>query len=131
MNNAMRTSKLRIDIVLAIAFVTCLADGARAQSTNGSFTTLPPGSALPSDAECAARVRRSSWEPRPENEVANHTNVYEQGGRLKGSDLRRSGYEQRVTGNFTGTTDEIIQWGACKWGIDENIIRAQAVRESY
>jgi autotransporter family porin len=38
---------------------------------------------------------------------------------------------KRVTGNFTGTTDEIIQWAACKWGIDEDLVRAQAVIESY
>jgi autotransporter family porin len=37
----------------------------------------------------------------------------------------------RVTGNFTGTTDEIIQWAACKWGIDEDIVRAQVAKESY
>ena len=37
----------------------------------------------------------------------------------------------RITGNFTGTTDEILQWGACKWGIDEDIVRAQAAKESY
>jgi len=37
----------------------------------------------------------------------------------------------RVTGNFTGTTDQIIQWAACKWGIDEDIARAQASKESW
>jgi autotransporter family porin len=37
----------------------------------------------------------------------------------------------RVTGNFTGTTDEIIQWAACKWGIDEDIVRAQTAVESW
>ena len=37
---------------------------------------------------------------------------------------------KRLDGNFTGTTDEILQWGACKWGFDENILRAQAVQES-
>ena len=37
----------------------------------------------------------------------------------------------RVTGNFTGTTDEIIQWTACKWGIDEDVVRAQVARESW
>ena len=36
----------------------------------------------------------------------------------------------RVTGDFTGTTDEIIQWTACKWGIDEDWVRAQIVNES-
>jgi autotransporter family porin len=36
----------------------------------------------------------------------------------------------RLSGNFTGTTDEIIQWAACKWGIDADVIRAQASQES-
>ncbi len=37
----------------------------------------------------------------------------------------------RVDGNFTGTTDEILQWAACKWGIDEDIVRAQIAKESW
>jgi hypothetical protein len=37
---------------------------------------------------------------------------------------------KHVTGGFTGTTDEIIQWAAIKWGIPEDIMRAMAVRES-
>lgn len=98
---------------------------------SSTFTTLPLGSPLPSDAECAARVPRSSWEPRPSNATANYTNVYAQGYRLTGSDLNQEGYQQRVTGNFTGTTDEILQWGACKWGIETDIVRAQAVQESH
>ncbi len=102
-----------------------------AADPTGKFTTLPPGSPLPSEGECAARVRQSSWEPRPDNYAANHTNVYAQGYRLTGSYLARSGYEGRVTGNFSGTTDEIIQWAACKWGFDEDTVRAQAVQESY
>jgi hypothetical protein len=35
-----------------------------------------------------------------------------------------------VTGNFRGTTDEIIQWAAWKWGISEDVLRAVATRES-
>jgi hypothetical protein len=30
-------------------------------------------------------------------------------------------------GDDEGTTDEIIQWAACKWGIDTDVVRAQAV----
>ena len=37
---------------------------------------------------------------------------------------------QRVTGHHTGTTDENIQWAACKWGLPDNLLRAVAVRES-
>jgi autotransporter family porin len=99
--------------------------------SSGRFSTLAPGSALPSESDCAAHVRRSSFEPRPDNTTANNDNVFMQGGRLSGSYLNQYGYESRVTGNFTGTTDEIIQWGACKWGIDEDIVRAQSVQESY
>jgi hypothetical protein len=50
---------------------------------------------------------------------------------LTGSYLEQYGYQSRVTGNFTGTTDELIQWAACKWGFDEDDVRAQAVQESY
>ena len=87
-------------------------------ASGGAFITLGPGSQLPSDAECAARVQHTSWEPRSENATANHTNVYAQGYRLTGSDLAQYGYQGRVTGNFTGT-------------IDVNIARAQAIQESH
>jgi hypothetical protein len=36
----------------------------------------------------------------------------------------------RVDGQFTGTTDEIFEWAACKWGIPDNVIRAAAYTES-
>ena len=36
----------------------------------------------------------------------------------------------RVDGRFTGTADEILQWAACKWGLPDNLIRADAVVES-
>ncbi|HWC10209.1 MAG TPA: hypothetical protein VG455_03210 [Acidimicrobiales bacterium] len=92
------------------------------------------GAPLPSEAECGTRVRRSSWEPRPENRTANSTVA----GRFsldgyttdQGYDVRSQPYVARVSGNFTGTTDEIIQWAACKWGFDDNIARAMAVTES-
>jgi autotransporter family porin len=38
---------------------------------------------------------------------------------------------QQITGNFTGTTDEILQWVACKWGVSPDLVRAEAVVESY
>lgn len=37
---------------------------------------------------------------------------------------------QGVTGNFSGTTDMILRWAACKWGVDEDVVRAEAVEES-
>ena len=43
---------------------------------------------------------------------------------------RSDSLRKQITGNYTGTTDEILQWVACKWGIDVNIVRAEAVTES-
>ena len=36
-----------------------------------------------------------------------------------------------MTGSYVGTTDQILQWAACKWGFDEDAIRAQAATESW
>jgi hypothetical protein len=47
-----------------------------------------------------------------------------------GSGWMGSAYNDKVTGNATGTTDELISWAACKWGVDEDVLRAVAVQES-
>ena len=40
-------------------------------------------------------------------------------------------YRKRVTGAYTGTTDEILQWGAYKWGFAPDVFRAIATIESW
>lgn len=92
------------------------------RATAAAERTLPPGSALPGDADCAARVVAAP-EIRPGNVAHNQRR-----GRQKGLP---GAYYGRVTGDFTGTTDEILQWTACKWGIDADVVRAQAAKESY
>ena len=100
----------------------------------GAFPLLPPGSALPSGAECAARVQRDAWEPRPENAAANATRP--RGAAPYGmttwytAAADSAAYRGRVDGDFTGTTDEIIQWASCKWGFPTDLNRAQAVAET-
>jgi autotransporter family porin len=102
-----------------------------APAAGGYFQMLPPGSALPSEADCAARVRRSSWEPRADNYTANHTSVTNTLSNFSQFTGAWNGqYRSRVTGNFKGTTDEIIQWAACKWGWSDELVRAEAVIES-
>ena len=100
-------------------------------------TTLPPGSALPSESACAGRVSYSSFEPRPDNYGANHSvpTAAEIAGLQPwtptiGMSNNSDSLRKQITGNFTGTTDEIFQWVACKWGVDVNIVRAEAVAES-
>ncbi len=89
-----------------------------AAPTNG-FETLAPGADLPSGEQCAGWLT-DGIEIRPDNTAANNTT---------GSGPHPT--YPRVDGDFTGTTEEIIQWAACKWGIDEDIARAQVVRESW
>ncbi len=114
-----------------------------APDANGYFHTRPAGawSNLPGDRACARRVHESAWEPRPDNQGPNHrmpnrTKVH-RAFKLRpvavgGAYNRRwdSWLLQRVTGHHTGTTDENIQWAACKWGISDNLLRAVTVRES-
>jgi hypothetical protein len=98
------------------------------------FSTLPPGSTLPSDGTCAAEVK-----VRPENKGVNAAYNATTGGQglpasfFPSSDDARAATQiaPRVSGNYTGTTDEILQWAACKWGIDEDVVRAQAAIESW
>ncbi len=108
-----------------------------ASSITGGFTTLPPGAVLPSEQDCAAHLHRASWEPRPDNATANHrVPTQEQIAQLTpwglaiGVDPKADALRKQITGNYTGTTNEILQWVACNWGIDENIVRAEAVVES-
>jgi hypothetical protein len=113
---------LPVLMILLLTLQACGGDG---------FSTLSPGSELPSGAECAGLVRRSDWEPRPENTQANQTRG-RSGVRINGaSESFNSRFAGRIDGDFTGTTDEIIQWGACKWGFDEDVVRAVAVVESW
>jgi hypothetical protein len=96
---------------------------------------------LPSSSTCANAVHRSSWEPRPDNYKPNHVLVDPATVHNSFATRPRSGFGTydprwdswllpRVDGQFTGTTDEIIQWAACKWGLPDNYLRAEADTES-
>ena len=104
----------------------------------GYFTLKPVGAyaSLPSDAEAAAEVHRSSWEARPSNRTYNQTKptglvMQRVNPADQAYDPRWNTYILgRITGNFTGTTDEIFQWAAAKWGLPDNLIRTVAYMES-
>jgi len=36
-----------------------------------------------------------------------------------------------VDGHYTGTSDMIVRWASCKWGIDEDVVRAQTTSEHW
>jgi hypothetical protein len=113
-----RTACAELDVTTTTTTTTTSSPGTTPAPTGTHFATLPPGSTLPTDAQCASRVRPMS-ENRPGNATANA---------VRGT--KADATYPRVTGDYSGTTDEIIQWTACKWGIDEDLVRAQIVVES-
>jgi hypothetical protein len=98
---------------------TASARATRVNPPAAPTSTLPPGSPLPSGDQCRARVQPAA-EVRAVNTSYNNT-----------VGTRPNTVYPRVDGNFRGTTDEIIQWAACKWGIDVDVVRAQIAKESY
>lgn len=105
---------------------------------DGYFSLLPVGAyaSLPGDAAAAARVRRSTWEPRRANARYNrtvpvHLRLRPENNADHAYDPRWNQYVlHRITGHFTGTTDEIFQWAAAKWGLPDNLLRSIAYMES-
>ena len=101
----------------------------RAEANCSLANTLPRGAAA-----CASSIVHSTWEPRHDNDASNHTvgdGSYTWG--PAATDSYWSGWSGRVPllqGQFTGTTTEMFSWAACRWGIDEDILRAVAVIES-
>jgi hypothetical protein len=88
-----------------------------------------------SDATCAAAVTPTA-EIRPVNVTANHTVPAGNGANVTwgtGDDSFALWPAERkfVTGQHKGTTDEIFQYYACKWGFPADLLRADAVNESH
>jgi hypothetical protein len=106
--------------VVAVTFLVQLTPTA-AEPVQAQRSVAWQAGRMHSDAFCAARVRNAA-EIRPMNRPFNRAGAQPR--------VRRWPF-RRVTGNFTGTTGEIIQWAACKWGFNVRALRAQAVKESY
>jgi hypothetical protein len=98
------------------------------------FVTLAPGAPLPTDAQCAAAVR---LDPRLENKrvnlQANRVRGQTVGSFFPAADAPKANrlIATRIDGQFTGTTAQILRWTACKWGIAEDLVAAQAAVESW
>ena len=118
-------------LLLLAGFAGFLMAGAvPAQAAGTAAATRPVGSAPLSDATAAARVRRSSFEPRRRNGAANRRTVSAR--ELASFEARSTmPYRSRVSGAFSGTTDEILQWAAHKHGVEADLLRAVAVKESW
>jgi hypothetical protein len=108
---------------------------APASAAPAHFATLPAGAALPSGAQCADWVRATPYkESKGANRAFNQaTGQHVAQSFLPASDDARANrlLSVRIDGQFTGTTRQILRWAACKWGIDEDVVLAQAAVESW
>ncbi len=98
------------------------------------FRTVPPGKKLPSGAQCATWVRaRAIAENKGVNRRFNHTTGQHVGSKFLSGDQPQADrlLVPRIDGHFTGTTEQILRWAACKWGIAQNVVFAQAAVESW
>jgi hypothetical protein len=138
-----RSVLLWLALTLAIVFVMVLATYKTPRgiatgepiAEGGAGETLPVGSNLPSAQQCAAYAHQvgSDREARPGNTAANLSvprdlvlpawpDFWDQSANRL--------FVPRIDGQYTGTTDQIIVWGACKWGINTDVVRAMAMAES-
>jgi hypothetical protein len=112
--------------LLSLTALLCLVLAGMACATQSK----PVGWKPLSSAAAAKLVKRSPWEPRPRNGSENRTIPGR--GQLSAWRARSTmPYSGLVDGRFTGTTDEIIQWAARKWGFRVDAFRAVAALESW
>ena len=95
-----------------------------------SLVTRPHAKKPLSDKRAAKLVKRTRSEPRPDNrdELRRTPTRAQLRGFRAGSEMP---YARYVTGRYTGTTDEVIQWSARKWGFKPDLLRAVATIESW
>jgi hypothetical protein len=124
--------------VFVVGISLTIAIGAAAANCAAYFNTLPPHASLPSDSTCASQIAVTP-EVRPGNAPYNSQAAIPPAWQLTGAHtsplygaaVPPASDFARVDGNYYGSTDMILRWAACKWGIDENVVRAEAVLESH
>ena len=99
-------------------------------SAHAALVTRPHARGPLSDAAASRLVHRTRWEPRTDNGATRHRMPTRAQLRTFWAQSQMP-YAHRVTGHFIGTTDEIIQWAAIKWGFAPNLLRAVAADESW
>jgi len=124
----------RFDTLAVALALLCLAlaspTPALARSPHPSAALPRVGTPVLSDQAAARLVHRSSWEPRADNAATNRR-VPSPADLAYFRAHSQMPYKDQVTGAFTGTTDEIIQWAAYKHGLEPNLLRAVAAVESW
>jgi len=120
----------RIAILVVVLALMAIGAAPASAASLASVSVKDPGTDPLSDAEAAARVNQTNWEPRRQNAQENQRRPNDD----QIEDFRRRSEmvnRRHVTGRYRGTTDEILQWAARKWGFDPDLFRAVAAVESY
>jgi hypothetical protein len=130
-------------LIATLAALTCVNSAAAPASVRGYCSTAPPGTLPLSDQEAAERALQWTLERRPENTSYNAVVPSDAALAAFRSESaaalwfdNQGMYDDNVSGRLAGVlgrvpvTDEIISWVACKWGLDEDTIRAVLVHES-
>src|SRR5215831_7388164 len=122
------------NVANAAGSIQVVVNNSTSSGSSGHFYTKPKSAPLPGDGTCAAEI---PWEQEmvSANYGANHTKpatwqlqTYANNG-YAANPWGGSWAFARADGQYTGTTDMIFRWAACKWGIDEDVVRAQATAE--
>jgi hypothetical protein len=123
---ASMTDKVTVTVPIQVYFAT--------QPSAACATTAVCDPTYPLDASTCASKVPASPETITANSAANHTvgdGTYNWGPDADNPYWAAFAADvQKVQGQFTGTTNEMFSWAGCRWGIDEDLLRAVAVRES-
>jgi autotransporter family porin len=119
---------------LGTAYVSVVVNNSEATPT-AHFSTLSGSAPLPTDSQCAAIIHAKAetvWANTPFNQTkptSAQLSSYAANGYTSTFQDDYTQYK-RVDGQYTGSTDMIARWAACKYGIDEDVVRAQGWIES-
>jgi len=104
------------------------------------LSNLPPNAALPSESSCAALANQANFPETTAENVNDGTGwdannqlwttpsyFYANAGR---NGLAPASDFAAVDGNYSGSTQDIIRWAACKWGVDEDWAYAETAQET-
>jgi hypothetical protein len=121
----------------ALALIALLAFGvgavAPAQADAKSRLKAKVGWGPLKSKKAAKKVTRTNWEPRRQNTVANNTVPTREELEYFRANVHQPAmpYWRKIDGQYTGTTDDILEWAAYKWGLPEDLLKAVAVHETW
>jgi hypothetical protein len=107
---------------------------------SGHLGNLPPKASLPSDSTCATLADQANF-PETTAENVNDGTGWNANNQIWTTpsyfytNAGRNGFAPAadfapVDGNYSGTTQDIIRWAACKWGVDEDWAYAETAEET-